>query len=62
VKPAKLVKECKLEALPGVKDVSFGAADPVRRQDRDFSKDGIKANDPTQYDDHKARMKRWSLI
>lgn len=62
MKPAKLVKSKTLSNPAGAKDVSFGRATPERRQQKDFSKNGIKAVNPADYDDHKDRMKRWGSL
>lgn len=60
MKPAKLVSSKKLSSPAGARDVSFGKADPDRRQQRDFSKSGIEQGDANSFDDFKDRQSRWN--
>lgn len=58
-KPAKLVSEKNLSGLGGVYDVTFGDATPARREQGDFSKQGIPAHNPDAFDDYTEKRERW---
>ncbi len=59
-KPKKVIATKKLSGLGGVYDVSFGEATPERRQQRDFSKDGIPAVESNTFDDYNEKLDRWN--
>lgn len=60
-KPAKLIKSCNLRSLDGVRDIDFGKSKADSRFGGDHSKDATRSKASPEYDDDKARMKRWGL-
>lgn len=59
-KPEKLLQVKNLSGLGGVCDVSFGGAPPERRQQGDYSKEGITHVESDTFDDYNEKMERWS--
>lgn len=60
MKAQKLVKSKNLSGLGGVCEVSFGTAPPERRQQGDYSKQGISPVESDTFDDYNEKMERWS--
>lgn len=60
-KPAKSIKSANLRSLDGVRDIDFGKSHADARAAGDYSKDGSRMQPSPEFDDDKARMKRWGL-
>lgn len=60
-KPCKQVKSVTLRSLEGVRDIDFGSSKADSRYGGDHSKDGARSKASPEFDDDKARMKRWGL-
>ncbi len=58
-KPAKLVKSATLRSPAGARDIDFGTSKADARAGGDHSKDAVRSQPSKEYDDDKARMKRW---
>lgn len=59
-KAKKLVTEKNLSGLGGVYDVSFGDAPAERREQGDYSKDGISHVESDTFDDYREKQERWN--
>jgi hypothetical protein len=66
-KGSKQIKSVNLSSLDGVRDVALGHKATAERSPRNYSKsdDAVEANELSEpdsdYDDVKARNKRWGL-
>lgn len=60
-KPAKLVKSVTLRSLDGARDIDFGDSKYDARMSGDHSKSGSRMEPDGDYDDDKARSKRWGV-